>query len=305
LMVSLVSLYFSNVNFFIPLLHRPTFEACLNRRLHIQHPGFASTLLLVCALGSLYLKDPAVPPHERVRLGSRWYDQVQLCGHALRLRPTLYDLQAYSLASHWLICTSNPRFAWSIVGFGLRLAEDMAAHREKVNGPTTTRGDELEKRAFWILSLIDAQLNATLGRSAIIDPLDIDTSLPAECDDEYWQLSGPGAQPPDRPSTIVFFNCLMNLYRILHFALRALYCTRRSHDRLGLSHPWPVAVRLDGAVLNWFNSLPPHLVWDPVRPHALFFDQSAALHCFYYYTRILIYRPFIPAVGPTTQNVRA
>jgi hypothetical protein len=38
--------------------------------------------------------------------------------------------------------------------------------------------------------------------------------------------------------------------------------------------------------------------WDPARTNDLFFDQSAALYCNYYLTRILIHRPFIPAIRP-------
>jgi hypothetical protein len=94
-MDSLVDLYFANVNFLIPLLHRPTFEDCIRQRLHLPDSTFASTLLLVCALGSLYLPNSTVSKEEREALGWKWYNQVDLCGYSLRQQPTLYDLQAY------------------------------------------------------------------------------------------------------------------------------------------------------------------------------------------------------------------
>ncbi|KAJ6540838.1 fungal-specific transcription factor domain-containing protein [Mycena vulgaris] len=295
-MESLVSLYFSHVNLLIPLLHRPTFEEDINQRLHMHHTGFASTVLLVCAVGSLYLKSPRVSKREREALGWRYYDQVELRGHRLHQRPTVYDLQAYCLAVEFLDFTANPRRCWSIVGFGLRVAEDVGAHRRRVRTPTTSTEEELEKRAFWVLQLFDAYLCSALGRSMVHDPLEFDISLPSECDDEYWGPSGPGRQPPGRPSTVAFFNSLLNLYRILHLTLRLFYCTTRSHAALGITDLQSVSVQLGGALDRWFRTIPPHLVWDPARPEELFFDQSATLHCFYLYTRILVHRPFLPAV---------
>ncbi|KAJ7897681.1 hypothetical protein B0H14DRAFT_2676515 [Mycena olivaceomarginata] len=95
LLSCLVSLYFENFNIFIPVLYRPSFEDGLARQFHMRHDGFASTLLLVLALGSLYLTDPDISTEDRHKLAWRWYDQVELCGHSLRRQPTTYDLQAY------------------------------------------------------------------------------------------------------------------------------------------------------------------------------------------------------------------
>lgn len=95
LMVTLVSLYFSNVNVFIPLLHRPTFLEAINERLYLRDSSCASTLLSVCAVGSLYLTDPGVSLQDREALGWRCYNQVEFCGHPLRRQPALPDLQIY------------------------------------------------------------------------------------------------------------------------------------------------------------------------------------------------------------------
>ncbi|KAJ7486889.1 fungal-specific transcription factor domain-containing protein [Mycena latifolia] len=302
LLVTLVSLYFTRVNAFLPLLHRPGFEQCLSQRLHRHHIGFASTLLLVCAVGSLYLTNADVSNQERQALGWRWYNQVELCGHKLRHQPTLYDLQAYCLAAEFLIFTSNPRFCWSIVSFGLRLTEDMGAHRFKAR--TITAEEELETRAVWILLLFDTQLSAALGRSPVFSPLEFDIDLASECNDEHWGISGPGYQPLGQPSIVVFFNCLLHLYRILLFTLQIFYCTTRTNMRLGITNLPAVALQVESALDKWFASIPPHLVWDPARPDTLFFDQSAAINCYYYYVRILVCRPFLPATRPGAQMHR-
>ncbi|KAJ6472358.1 fungal-specific transcription factor domain-containing protein [Mycena vitilis] len=294
---SLASLYFSNINPFIPVVHRPTFDECVGQQLHIYDLGFGSILLLVCALGSLYLAEPTLSRQDRETLGWKWYNQVELCGHSLHRLPAPHDIQAYCLAVQFLICTSNPRRAWLIAGFGLRVAEDVGSHRNKTWAQTVTIQDDLEKRAFWTLSFLDTQLSGSLGRSAVLDPVQMDVTLPAECDDEHWHTWGLGSQPQDKPASMAFFNCLINLYRIFHLVLRTLYTIRVNQIRMETTHELPrLAAELDAALEKWFTSLPQHLVWLSDGLDGIFFDQSAVLHCFYYYTRILIYRTFVPGL---------
>ncbi|KAJ7694466.1 fungal-specific transcription factor domain-containing protein [Mycena olivaceomarginata] len=286
LMQSLLSLYFSNVNPFVPLLNRSIFEEAVLQGLHFRDLSFGTVLLLVCALGSLYLTPSS--KENRERMAWNWYDQVELCGHSLGHQPTLYDLQAYCLATQFLSCAGNLRSAWNIVGFGVRLAQEIGAHRK--GGSVTTATAELEKRALWILLFFDTQLSGALGRSSSLEPLDIDISLPLEFDDEV--------ESNDNPSTLAFFNCLLNLYRIVNFTLRSLYTLSLDRIQMDPSPDVPsIAAKLDWALDQWLASVPGHLRWTPNLLDApLFCDQSAALYCFYYYTRILIHRPLIPGV---------
>ncbi|KAJ7897627.1 fungal-specific transcription factor domain-containing protein [Mycena olivaceomarginata] len=306
LLSSLISLYFVNVNIFIPVLHRPSFEDGLARRIHLRQDDFASTLLLVCELGSLYLPEHGVSDGDRSKLAWSWYDQVELCGHSLRRQPTTYDLQAYCLAAHFLACASNPRASWSIVGFGLRLAQDIGALRRNVIAPTISTEEELEKRATWILMLLDAHLATALGRMTTLNPFDLDISVPSEYDDEWWN-SEPEYKPQHPPSTIVFFNCIIGLYQILHFMLKNLYSTSRLYTANGSQDLQMLAAELDVTLNKWFSAIPQHLIWDPERLlDGIFFDQSAALHCFYDYIRMLLHRPFILGMSRTSQpNPRA
>jgi hypothetical protein len=97
LMMSLVPLYFLNINVFLPLLHRPTFQTAFTASTHLRDDGFAATLLLVCAIGACYSDDPRVllsGVTSRRSAGWKWYSQVQLTGQ-FRGEPSLYDLQCY------------------------------------------------------------------------------------------------------------------------------------------------------------------------------------------------------------------
>ncbi|KAF8193850.1 fungal-specific transcription factor domain-containing protein [Mycena galopus ATCC 62051] len=297
----LISLYFENFNLFVPVLHRPTFEDALTRRLHTHQEDFASTLLLVCALGILYLTDPGMSDQARHNLAWGWYDQVQLCGHSLSRQPTTYDLQAYCLAAHFILCVDNPRSSWLIVGFGLRLVQDMGGHLRNLMGPTISIEEELEKRVTWALVVLDGQLGATLGRTVNLNPFDLGISFPSEeCDDEWWP--GPRNQPRHTPSYISFFNCIVDLHRLQHFLVKNLNSTSRLYTASDIEDLQMIAEELDAKLNQWFGSIPQHLIWNPESPDGPFFDQSASLYCFYHYMRILIHRGFIPLGEVTKQS---
>ncbi|KAF8178105.1 fungal-specific transcription factor domain-containing protein [Mycena galopus ATCC 62051] len=319
LLASLISLYFENVNTFLPLLHRPTFEAAVSQHLHLDNSGFAQTLLLVCAVGARYSQDPRVSIQETSSVetaGWKYYDQVKLSGHLVRTHPTLYDLQAYfaadlltflcsQLAAEFLDCTSSPRTCWTLVGFGMRLGQDIGSHRFKIRSSMTFE-QELEKRASWVLFLFDAQISTALGRCIALQSHDFDIEMPIICDDEYWATSPVNStpmfrQPAGKPSKIAYFNCMLALNRILSFSCKILYSTNRSKTLIGLGDDnWEeqVVIELDSALNKWFETIPTHLRWDPdnLIQSDIFFDQSAVLYCTYYHTRIIIHRPFIPAM---------
>lgn len=100
LMTSLVSHYFSQINPFLPLLHRPTFEKGINDGLHLADPYFGATVLLVCALGSRYSEDPRVfaeGSNSKRSAGWKWFEQVRVLRASFFKRASLHELQAYAV----------------------------------------------------------------------------------------------------------------------------------------------------------------------------------------------------------------
>ncbi|KAJ6458335.1 fungal-specific transcription factor domain-containing protein [Mycena vitilis] len=303
LMISLLALYFLNVNSFFPLLHRPTFEKSVAMNQHLSDHGFASTLLLVCALGARYSDDPRVHLLNASfgPVGSQWFDQVHL---KLCEQPTLYDLQTFCLTIEYLDRTSAPRACWALTGSAIRLSLDIGAHKQKIRTGSITPEEELEKRAFCILALFDVQFSAALGRALAIQEPDYDLDAPIRCDDEYWVASAVNAafqQPENRPSLVDFIHCELCINRILAFAVKILYSTNRISGLIGFrDDAWEekVVMEFDSSLNEFLETVPPHLRWDPARSADVFFDQAAALYCTFYLTQILIHRPFIPAVRP-------
>ncbi|TBU65203.1 fungal-specific transcription factor domain-containing protein [Dichomitus squalens] len=304
LLEKLIDLYFKNMNDYMPLLHRPTFEQGVKEGLHLHDEGFGSTVLLVCANGSRFtddrrvlLDDSQIPQSA----GWKWFQQVQMVRKSLLAPPRLYDLQIYALTAGFLQGTSAPQACWTIIGVGIRMAQDVGAHRKKVYSSSPTIEEELWRRAFWVLVAMDRAVSFGLGRPCAIQDEDFDIDLPTECDDEYWTNPDPELafkQSPGQPSKVAFFNCALRLHQILAFAMRTIYSINKSKALLGfVGQQWEqhIVAELDSALNKWIDSVPDHLRWDPTRENLLFLNQSANLYANYYQLQIAVHRPFIPS----------
>ncbi|KAG6908595.1 hypothetical protein DXG01_003998 [Tephrocybe rancida] len=306
LMMSLISTYFDKVNILLPLLHRPSFDKSIAEGLHLQEEGFGTILLLVCAVASRYSDDPRVLLNgDGTSLnngGWKWFHQVQQVKRSVLALPSLYDLQYYCLSVMFLEGASTGQQCWALVGAGIRMAQDVGAHRRKHdNKEAPTAKAELWKRAFWVLVSMDRMISSGMGRPCAIQDEDLDIDFPIECDDEYWDHPDPALrfkQPPNKPSYVTGFVVLLKLNQILTIILRTIYSTKKSKILLGfVGKQWEqhIVVELDSALNNWVDAVPDHLRWDPHRENVKFFDQSALLYCTYYYIQILIHRSFIPS----------
>ncbi|KAJ7190588.1 fungal-specific transcription factor domain-containing protein [Mycena pura] len=310
LLASLINLYFVHQNIYYPLLHRPTFERSVADALHEYDASFGVVVLLVCAIGARFSNDKRVHPPgaEPLRVGWEFFDQLPLVIDHLFVRPTLHHLQFYcvrsSLATIFLEF-STPAACWTLIGGGIRLAQDVGVHRLQNVGPGAkpTIEGELWKRAFWMLVCMDRNVSSILGRPCTTQYEEFDAELPIEVDDEYWEKEPNPlhdlTQPPEKPSFIAFFNCLIRLNNILGFSLQLLYGLNKA--KVQLAHrddAWEehIVAELDSALNGWVDLIPKHLRWDPNRQDDVFFDQSALLYCSYYAVQMTIHRPFIPAV---------
>jgi hypothetical protein len=98
----LIDKYFIHVNAFLPLLHRPTFEAHVSDGLHLRNGGFGGVLSLVCALGSRHAEDPRVllpGTSDLASAGWAWFDQVQLIRNSFLAPASIHEIQSYSVRS--------------------------------------------------------------------------------------------------------------------------------------------------------------------------------------------------------------
>ncbi|KZT53528.1 hypothetical protein CALCODRAFT_50026 [Calocera cornea HHB12733] len=305
LMSSLIDLYFANVNNFWPLLHRPTFDRLMEEKTHEKDMAFMAVVMLMLAVGSRFTDDNRVllDPLSKYRHSAGWkyFEQVKSFRKTIMARPSLFDLQIFVLSCIFLQGSSVPHACWTVVGVGLRFAQDVGAHRQKSYRGADPVDDELWKRAFWCLVAMDRMVSSALGLPCAIHDEDFDVEFPHECDDEYWEPDENGkrfVQPNNKPSKVSFFLCYLRLMQILAFALRTIYSINKSKVLLGfVGSRWEqhIVAELDSALNKWIDSVPAHLKWDPNVEDSLWFDQSATLFSSYYQLQILIHRPFIPS----------
>ncbi|KAK0455542.1 fungal-specific transcription factor domain-containing protein [Desarmillaria tabescens] len=309
----LVQLYFLNQNVFWPLLHRPTFERSLAAGLHHTDSEFGALVLLVCAVGSRYSDDPRVRADDsdtesktRHLNGWKWFIQVHRVHMSLLRPPNLYDLQKCALSVFYVQGCAAPHTSWTLVGTGIRMAQDLGAHRRHSRpGQPRNAEEELLKRAFWVIVSLDRLISLALGRPCAIQDEDIDAEFPVDCDDEHWEHPDPEqafVQPPDKPSLVSFFISYLALNRILALCLRTIYSLNRSKTLFVFVGKWKqdLVAELDSFLNKWVDSVPDHIRWDPHRENQIFFNQSVFLYCSYYHLQILIHRPFIPSPGKSS-----
>lgn len=170
LIPELVDAYFNYVNAFFPILHRPSFDRALNDHRHHTDIGFGSVVMIVCAIGSRWNEDSRclLKGMTKHSSGWKWFDQVQVHRKSFMSPPRLYDLQIYAVCTTWVTCrewpvidalhqlssiflhsSSSPQASWTMIGIGIRLAQDVGAHRRKVYNAPVSVESELWKRAFW------------------------------------------------------------------------------------------------------------------------------------------------------------
>ncbi|KAK7473111.1 Gypsy retrotransposon integrase-like protein 1 [Stygiomarasmius scandens] len=305
---SLTEYYFTRVNPFFPLLHRPTFERSIKERLHLIDITFGGSVLLVCAVGARYSDDPRVfseGPGVPASAGWAYYTQVPIVRQNLQLsaKPTLYEIQNYSLSVLYIKASSVGQSTWTQIGFGLRMAQDVGAHRRRVLERPTIQ-DELWKRAFFVLLAHERTVGSFTGRNCLIHDDEYDVDFPVEIDDEYWDQGDPSnptphswEQPADKPSLVSAFVHYVKLTDIMAYAMRTIYSLRKP-DKISGRQPQQtdqqLITDLESAMNEWLESIPSHLKWDPQRKPTVFFEQSAMLYSAYYQLQIFIHRPFIP-----------
>ncbi|KAJ7766656.1 fungal-specific transcription factor domain-containing protein [Mycena metata] len=297
LLQTLLDLYFGQINPITFLLHSPSFRASVANGEHLRDRQFGFVVLTVCALASRFSDDPRVLPTPDSPLhlaGWKWFEQVR----ALHLItspdfPWLLKLQLICLSVLFLAGTAVPPECWLLAGVGMRMAQQMGAHRRSRYSVASKIEAELLRRVFWFLVSMDTILSSAFGRPAATTSEDYDVDLPMEVDDEYWDAPHNFQQPTNKTAQATYATSYLKLMEIFNRAQRTIYPVKVGKE----CGPEAVA-ELDSALNIWVDSIPSHLRWDSNR-EGIFLDQSASLYITYYYVQILIHRPFIPIPGKT------
>ncbi|KAJ7162694.1 hypothetical protein C8R43DRAFT_991194 [Mycena crocata] len=282
LLRDLVEIYFTQVNIYLFVLHRPSFERDLANGVHLRDQRFGEVVLAVCALASKNSSDERVllPGQGGLSAGWKWFGQIQPPFSASCGTTSLYDLQLCCLYMAIQRIGSKWDTVWLMCGVGLLHAQDIGAHKHVRRADIVwTVEAELATRMWSQLTIFDAMCSAWFGRPRVV-ALEGDLTLPAVADDEYWEHPDPARafrQPSGRPSLAAFnlaYTKLMNIY----------------------THKEPQTVtQLDAQLDQWATEIPEHLLWNPYMEDDMFFAQSSCLYASYYHVQILVHRPLLQA----------
>ncbi|KAJ7631674.1 hypothetical protein DFH06DRAFT_1140470 [Mycena polygramma] len=146
---NLIDIYFRHINPMFFLLHSPTFRAAVAEGKHLRDRTFGAVVLVVCALASRRSDDPEVlitpdaPVHSA---GWKWFQQARPLQIAISSEISLYKLQLICVSVMFLGGTARPRSSWILAGLGMRLAQEMGAHRRSRYSTGPRLEGELLKR---------------------------------------------------------------------------------------------------------------------------------------------------------------
>jgi hypothetical protein len=143
----------------------------------------------VCANASRYIDDPRVLVDDSPLLSAGWkyFEQVHIGGDSFLVAASLFDLQMrcvraayplfdlsltlFQLAMTFLQGSSIPQTSWLVIGIGIRIAQDVGAHRRKIHERKPSILGEQWKRAFWSVhthSCVMDPMNAFLYRCLVL-----------------------------------------------------------------------------------------------------------------------------------------
>jgi hypothetical protein len=187
--------YYTSTHSMTPIMHWNTFTQTIDG---IYRPGnplrvseaFMSVVFAVLTVGRLFTADneqnhayPATTLLEATRsLVDPWNNDYEL-DNARALVLVTIALNELNLKSA----------AWSWLGGAVRVAQDLGLYTEPRTGSMIE--DEMRRRTWWTIYILDRSLAVELGRPMLIDDADCDVSLPAAIDD--YHMTERGHRLPD------------------------------------------------------------------------------------------------------------
>ncbi|KAH7334228.1 fungal-specific transcription factor domain-containing protein [Rhizoctonia solani] len=295
----LVDTFFETM--FFPVIHRGKFEKQLKDGLHKRDGTFLRILLLVCANGARWCDDPRVLDERwpvPLSAGHRWFRQLAPWQKSSLEQINLQDAQFITLLALYCFGTSGNYQAWITVGIGIRLMQDVGVHRRK---STQSLEDELFKRCFWTMIMLDRLQCLTMDRHPAAQDLDSDLDYALEVDDELWSVE-PGAPPPVQPtgvpSRLCCFNQMIKLTRIAGRCLQTVYSLELTKRQIGLEGPQGAAWmfnEINSQFNQWVRDVPSFLRLPSVDDYKTtrFFTDAVEMWGLYYDLLIAANRPFI------------
>ncbi|KAF7595954.1 hypothetical protein BBP40_004100 [Aspergillus hancockii] len=333
----LVEAYRTSVHWFMILFHRPTFEKEYTEIMDTQaiaprQLGIAVLILMVFTMGARYTAE-CDSLEERDRHGNLQALQKDLLGHIHHHLFDIFDLggveptQICVLLSTFYLYNGRPNLALAILGAGVRSAQAFGLHNESLWRRADDITNEVRRRTWWALFVLDRFASITYGRPLSIHDSDCNVRIPKDMDDSFTShpllnsLESVDGQEPTRVTLMAYQRHKFQLYSIASPIVGRIYRLKSANLLEVIQEAAEINTRLAG----WFDQLPPelrlgrtvdldtsHLSKAEVETCILFQLQALALQLAYDNIKIILHRPFlrynnslIGSSDPLLSDVRA
>lgn len=296
----LIELFFVHVHVNIPLFHRSSFQAVLDR---MRSPdtgavdaGWAVCFRLVLAfscewrLFSLTQGDN-IGSTRLASLRKRLVSDSLAEIPQLMLSATLQSVAALALFSVYLSFANERNAAWILSGCAIRMAIGLGLHQgeglvQRSNTHLALADTELRKQIWCSLYIFEQYSSSLFGRPSAVDGIEFLVDLPNESilDQGFYQ-----------PPGLLYHEIL--LARIIS-KIRGAQIGQSLHPSNGC-HGLPdvdICKNLLKELDSWEENLPSFLKFDESKSHYIYpnhFRQIVMTHVRYQYARTLLSRPFL------------
>ncbi|KAI4727485.1 hypothetical protein E4T49_04743 [Aureobasidium sp. EXF-10728] len=280
-----VDAFFVRYHPVFPILHEPTFRAQYDSRM--ARPGQSIWLVLVnivAALGA-FVTNPSSSDETSLsifRTAKRY-----LAVNALETG-NLTLVQAFGMSAMFLQKINKPNTGYNYGGVAIRMAIGLGLHKEFGSQHISPFKQELRRRIWWSLCVLDVGATITYSRPLIWPQVGVDAALPSNIREEDLMVNSPVTPAEVDQATV---NTYLRVQSSYHLQTMPIY------NRL-ISNPPPLPeelLTLDSTIVEAWLSQVPHYFNDSIGQHLE--DRFALPHginCWRYRNlRIVIFRPLL------------
>ncbi|TIA80957.1 hypothetical protein E3P89_02410 [Wallemia ichthyophaga] len=297
LMYELVNMYFRKVNMSLPILDQTHFVAQIPARKLERE--FGSLLMMVCAVGSQYMKaddERVLPPGRPDPLfaGHAFFEiaKTKMKDFTVSVA-TIEDIQALILLQTFLKASVYPKSSFIIHAYTIMHAQDIGLHCDWFSYTDNSHQREARRRTIWALFLADVAAAAALGRNQLLPDLSIEVDRPS--------AGGYGENDYKSRLSVVYMNKLIDLYKLLASILESIYRLKKDTTQGDFKMSLSDIAALNSRLNEWLNDMPTELRGDSEEDEEIV-QLRSNIKLGFFVTQIFVYKTFLPNPQSTEES---
>lgn len=280
----LVEVYFEHLGHILPFVDEDSFRAQYE---HMWLPSqdhalscspanmaWLSLLNIVFAFGC---ELTSRTEHHRWLSGYRFYKRTKaIVSSQVYSYANIQTVQALLLTSHYLQCREDQNACWIVVGQCIRTSHSLGLHIDPLRWKMSADEQELRRRLWWGIFVVDNLLSFRFGRPTSTTPTDV--SLPEETRSNILRSE-------------------IGMARLIGRATQELFSDGKASSKSGISSLSPsdlagllcTITRLEAESHEWYIALPFHLRQDHEIQDWKLRQQSNLLYGRYMAFRMILF----------------